>query len=108
MGERARAAARVLSTARTEDKNGALRAMAAAIRADSAAILGENAKDLEDGHAAGLSAATLDRLALDEARIEGMASGLEEIAALRDPIGEVTGMWTVEQGHSGYNEKALG
>ena len=98
MGERARAASRVLSTARTEDKNGALRAMAAAIRADSAAILGENAKDLEDGHAAGLSAATLDRLALDEARIEGMASGLEEIAALRDPIGEVTGMWTVEQG----------
>ena len=52
MGERARAASRVLSTARTEDKNGALRAMAAAIRADSAAILGENAKDLEDGHAA--------------------------------------------------------
>ena len=98
MGERARAASRVLSTARTEDKNGALRAMAAAIRADSAAILGENTKDLEDGHAAGLSAATLDRLALDEARIEGMASGLEEIAALRDPIGEVTGMWTVEQG----------
>ena len=98
MGERARAAARVLSTARTEDKNGALRTMAAAIREDSAAILGENAKDLEDGNAAGLSAATLDRLALDEARIEGMASGLEEIAALRDPIGEVTGMWTVEQG----------
>ena len=64
MGERARAASRVLSTARTEDKNGALRAMAAAIRADSAAILGENAKDLEDGHAARLSAATLDRLAL--------------------------------------------
>ncbi len=98
MGERAWAAARVLSTARTEDKNRALRAMAAAIREDSAAIRWENAKDLEDGYAAGISAATLDRLALDEARIEDMASGLEEIAALRDPIGEVTGMWTVEQG----------
>ena len=98
MGERARAAARGLAVAGTEAKNGALRAMAAAIRKHSAAIRAENAKDLEDGRSAGLTAATLDRLALDEGRIEGMASGLEEIAALRDPIGEVTGMWTVEQG----------
>ena len=98
MGERARAAARELAVAGTEAKNAALRAMAAAIRRDSAAIRAENARDLEDGRAAGLTAATLDRLALDEDRVEGMAVGLEEIAALRDPIGEVTGMWTVEQG----------
>lgn len=98
MGDRARAAARELAVAGAEAKNGALRAMAAALRKDSGLIRSENAKDLEDGRAAGLSAATLDRLALDESRIEGMASGLEEIAALQDPIGTVLGMWTVERG----------
>ncbi|RRD64203.1 glutamate-5-semialdehyde dehydrogenase [Fretibacterium sp. OH1220_COT-178] len=98
MGDRARAAARELAVAGAEAKNGALRAMAAALRKDSGLIRSENAKDLEDGRAAGLSAATLDRLALDESRIEGMASGLEEIAALQDPIGTVLGMWTVDRG----------
>ena len=98
MGERARAAARELAVAGTEAKNGALRAMAAALRRDSAAIREANAKDLEDGRAAGLTAATLDRLALDEGRVEDMAAGLEAIAALQDPVGTVLGMWTAERG----------
>ncbi|MDR1874263.1 MAG: glutamate-5-semialdehyde dehydrogenase [Synergistaceae bacterium] len=98
MGRRAAEAARRLATTPTEVKNAALRAMAGALRANGASMLEQNRLDLEDGRAAGLTNALLDRLALDAARVESMATGLEEIAAFRDPVGEVLGMWNGEKG----------
>jgi glutamate-5-semialdehyde dehydrogenase len=98
MGLKAKDAARKLATAPTEVKNAALRAMAEALRKDEAAILAQNKLDLEDGKAAGLTNALLDRLALDDSRVESMAKGLEEIASFRDPVGEVLGMWNGEKG----------
>ncbi|MGE0719872.1 MAG: gamma-glutamyl-phosphate reductase, partial [Alphaproteobacteria bacterium] len=88
MGAAARAAAATLATASTATKNAALAEAAAAIRAAAPAILAANAEDVADGRAAGLSPAMLDRLALNEARIAAMARGLEEVAALPDPIGD--------------------
>jgi glutamate-5-semialdehyde dehydrogenase len=67
----------------------ALRAAAAVLRADAGAILAANARDLEAGRANGLSAAMLDRLALDPARLEAIAAAVEQIAALPDPVGAV-------------------
>ena len=61
-------------------------------------ILQENAQDLEEARSGGLSSAMLDRLALDGDRIEGMARGLEEVAALPDPIGTASGGWRAEGG----------
>jgi glutamate-5-semialdehyde dehydrogenase len=72
--------------------------MAEALRKNEVPILEQNKLDLEDGRAAGLTNALLDRLALDRARVEAMAVGLEEIAAFRDPVGEVLGMWNGEKG----------
>ncbi|MFZ3483936.1 glutamate-5-semialdehyde dehydrogenase [Sphingomonas sp. 3-13AW] len=89
MGERARAAARVLAALPTETKAAALRAAAAAIRADAPAILTANARDVAAGEARGLSAALLDRLRLDAGRLEGAAAGVEAIAGLPDPVGAV-------------------
>ena len=89
MGQRAREASRVLACAKTSQKNDALLAMAKAIRGNCAEILSANAKDLENGKAAGLTDSLLDRLRLTEERIEGIAVGIEETAALADPIGEV-------------------
>jgi glutamate-5-semialdehyde dehydrogenase len=91
MGRAARVAAAVLETATAEAKNAALRAAAAAIRAERAVILAANAKDL--GAAQGLTAALIDRLTLDDGRVEAMARGLEEIAALADPVGRVLAAW---------------
>jgi glutamate-5-semialdehyde dehydrogenase len=93
MGRGAQGAARRLATTPTETKNAALRAMAAALRKNKAPVLEQNRLDLDDGRSAGLTNALLDRLALNDARVEGMAVGLEEIAAFRDPVGEVLGMW---------------
>ncbi len=98
MGRKAADAARVLATVPTEVKNAALRSMAGSIRRNAARIMERNRLDLEDGRAAGLTNALLDRLALNDARIGAMAVGLEEIAAFRDPVGEVTGMWNGEKG----------
>ncbi|QKT03099.1 glutamate-5-semialdehyde dehydrogenase [Ectothiorhodospiraceae bacterium 2226] len=92
VGQRARAAARELARAPTRVKNQALAAMAARLRAEQDALLQANARDLEAGRAAGLDAALLDRLELNPARIEAMAEGLEQIAALADPVGEITGL----------------
>jgi glutamate-5-semialdehyde dehydrogenase len=89
IGRRARAAARVLAAASTNTKNDALVAMAAALRNSTDAIIKENAADVAAGKAAGLSAALLDRLALTKDRIEKMARSLDEIATLRDPVGEI-------------------
>ncbi|MDR1378939.1 MAG: glutamate-5-semialdehyde dehydrogenase [Synergistaceae bacterium] len=98
MGLKAKDAARRLATMPTETKNAALRAMAEALRKNGEAILEQNKLDLEDGRAAGLTDALLDRLALDGFRVEAMARGLEEIASFRDPVGEVLGMWNGEKG----------
>ncbi|MGE0719642.1 MAG: glutamate-5-semialdehyde dehydrogenase [Alphaproteobacteria bacterium] len=98
MGAAARAAAATLATASTATKNAALAEAAAAIRAAAPAILAANAEDMADGRAAGLSPAMLDRLALNEARIAAMARGLEEVAALPDPIGDTIARWTRPNG----------
>ncbi|MFO1070654.1 MAG: glutamate-5-semialdehyde dehydrogenase [Geminicoccaceae bacterium] len=98
LGRSARAAARVLATAPTERKDAALRAAAAAIRAQSDAILAANAKDMAMARQRELSPAMLDRLALDPKRVEAMAKGLEEIAALRDPVGAELAAWTRPNG----------
>jgi glutamate-5-semialdehyde dehydrogenase len=98
MGRKAREAARLLAVTPTGVKDAALWAMAEDLRKNEAAILERNGLDLADGKAAGLTNALLDRLALDKARVEAMAAGLEEIAAFRDPVGEVPGMWNGEKG----------
>jgi len=83
------AMARLSATA----KNDMLLAMAAALQGQASHLIAENARDLEAGRQKGLSAAMLDRLMLDEKRIAGIASALHEVAALPDPVGEVTKMW---------------
>ena len=93
IGRRARDAATTLAVTPTAAKNAALVAAAAAIRADGAAILAANGEDMAAARAAGLNPAMLDRLALDEARVEAMAEGLEDIAALDDPVGAVIAEW---------------
>ena len=90
LGRQARAASRQLAAASTAAKNDALRAMAAEIRARREALLAANARDLAEARAAGLEAALLDRLGLDENGIEAMALGLEQVAELPDPVGEIT------------------
>jgi glutamate-5-semialdehyde dehydrogenase len=89
MGRDARVAARALGLAGTAQKDHALMAAAAAIRAGAGGIIAANAKDMAAAEAAGMSRANLDRLRLDEARVAAMANGVEEIAALPDPVGRV-------------------
>ena len=98
LGHGARDAARALAKADTETKNTALRRAAAAIREDAVLILAANARDLEAARDNGVTGAFLDRLALDEGRIEAMAKGLEGIAGLDDPVGEVIADWTRPNG----------
>ncbi|MCH7956919.1 MAG: glutamate-5-semialdehyde dehydrogenase [Proteobacteria bacterium] len=93
IGADARAAARMLANASTEAKNAALTGSADSLRARAGAILAANRKDMEAGAQKGLSKALLDRLALDDQRIEAMARGLEDIAGLPDPVGEVMARW---------------
>ncbi|QQP92560.1 glutamate-5-semialdehyde dehydrogenase [Skermanella sp. TT6] len=93
LGRAARAAAAVLALAPTERKDAALRAAAAAIRERSAAILEANARDVADAGARDMAASLIDRLKLDGARVEGIAKGLEDVAALPDPIGTVMAEW---------------
>ena len=90
LGKQARAAARELARASTASKNAALAAMAAAIRRDAAKLIAANAKDIESARAAGKDAAFIDRLTLSAKSVESMAVGLEQVASLPDPIGEVT------------------
>jgi glutamate-5-semialdehyde dehydrogenase (EC 1.2.1.41) len=90
VGRQARAASRDMAKASTNAKNRALLAMAAAIRRDTAALLAANREDLDAARAAGLDEAMLDRLALSDKSVATMAEGLEQIAALADPIGEMT------------------
>jgi len=90
LGEQARAASRVLARAPTRQKNAALQAIAEAVAEHRDQILAENRKDLEASQAKGLDAALLDRLELNPARVEAMIDGIHQIAALPDPVGEVS------------------
>ena len=93
LGRKARTAASVLATATTAAKNEALSAAARSIRTHAPAILAANAHDVEAARARGLNAALVERLVLNEARIEAMAKGLDEIALLPDPVGQVIAAW---------------
>lgn len=86
-------AARKLGTLDTNIKNNALIAMAEALEKNKDTILKANSIDVENAKKAGTTTALIDRLTLNEKRITGMADGLRSVAALPDPIGEVTGMW---------------
>ncbi|MFL9610866.1 glutamate-5-semialdehyde dehydrogenase [Methylobacillus sp. Pita2] len=90
LGSEARAASRAMARADTETKNKALRAIATAIRRERDTLLGANAADLEAARRNGLEPAMLDRLVLSEKGIATMAEGLEQIAGLPDPIGEMS------------------
>jgi glutamate-5-semialdehyde dehydrogenase len=94
IGKAARAAAHALGLASTAAKDTALRAAAAALRRDAEIILAENAKDVAEAKSAGAAtAAFVERLVLDPARVEAMAKGVEEIVALPDPVGTVLAEW---------------
>ena len=90
VGRRARAAARAMARAETAAKDAALMAMASEIERHTEALIAANKKDIDAGKAQGLDSATLDRLELNGARIKSMAEGLRQIAALADPVGEIT------------------
>jgi glutamate-5-semialdehyde dehydrogenase len=85
---RAKRAAHELATFDTRTKNAALEAIASELESHIDEILEANSGDLEDGRAAGLDAALIDRLTLDEARVRAMAAGVRDIVALPDPVGE--------------------
>ncbi|WP_369922089.1 glutamate-5-semialdehyde dehydrogenase [Marinomonas polaris] len=92
IGQQARAASRLLAKASTKQKNMALFAMADALENARPRLIEENAKDMENGRAKGLDSALLDRLLLNDARIDGMIEGLKQVASLPDPIGEISNM----------------
>jgi glutamate-5-semialdehyde dehydrogenase len=92
IGERARAASRALARASTASKNAALEAMALAVARDERALLAANARDVSAARDAGNDAAFVDRLTLTSTSIAGMAEGLRQIAALADPVGEITAL----------------
>lgn len=90
LGERARAASRQMARATAGDKNRALEAIALALREQRDTILEANRQDLEKSRADGLDAALVDRLELTAGRFDGMVDGLEQVAALPDPVGAIT------------------
>ena len=92
LGRQAREASRAIARADTVQKNRALVGIAAAIRRDTEKLLAANARDMEHARASGLDAALLDRLEISDKTVAAMAEGLEQIAALPDPIGEVDGL----------------
>ncbi len=94
----ARAAARVLALAPPEQKNRALTAIAAALRANAAELIKANAEDVADARAHGASDSFLDRLTLTEARVASMATDVETVRGIPDPVGEVTERWTRPNG----------
>src|SRR5712691_10184079 len=98
MGRLAREAAAELALASTEQKNAALQAMAARLEARGLAIVEANRRDIEAAQGKGRDVAFIDRLTLDQERVAAMARGLREIAALPDPIGQVTASWTRPNG----------
>ncbi|MFT3992129.1 MAG: glutamate-5-semialdehyde dehydrogenase [Luteolibacter sp.] len=93
MGRQARAAAHRLAQLSSEEKNTILRAMATEIRKATPELIAANALDLAAGKEKGLSGAMLDRLKLDETRIEAMAAGIDQVATLSDPVGQILDEW---------------
>jgi glutamate-5-semialdehyde dehydrogenase len=98
LGRRAKAASRALATASTAVKDDALRGAADLLVARSSDLLEANAQDVARAEGAGVSATVIDRLRLTEAKVEGMASGLRQVASLADPVGEVLDGWTRPNG----------
>jgi glutamate-5-semialdehyde dehydrogenase len=98
MGRQARAAAHQLAQLTTEEKNVILRAMANAIRRNASALIEANRLDLANGSEKGLSTAMLDRLMLDAQRIETMAAGIDQVATLPDPVGQILESWEQPNG----------
>jgi glutamate-5-semialdehyde dehydrogenase len=98
MGNAAREASAKVARAGPEKRTAALKAMAKRIRESAPEILAANARDMAGGKAKGLTGAMLDRLELNPARIEAMATGVEDIAALPDPVGTVLASWTRPNG----------
>jgi glutamate-5-semialdehyde dehydrogenase len=98
IGQRARKAARVLALAPTAQKDTALAAIADTIRRRKAEILAANAEDVAEAKRNGTNAAFLDRLALDDKRVDAMAAGVDVIRDLADPVGQVTESWTRPNG----------
>jgi len=96
--QEAKASSRVLSTLSGTEKNSILRAMAQGLRDNIAQILVANALDMADAESNNLTAALKDRLLLDEGRVEGMAVAIEEIAALKEPVGRVLDGWYADAG----------
>jgi glutamate-5-semialdehyde dehydrogenase len=105
MGKQARAAARKLGRASSEQKNAALLCLAEALLSSSAEILAANAEDLAAARQAGLSAAMLDRLMLNPERLQGMSADLRRVAELPDPIGERFDQTTLPNGMSLYKQR---
>jgi glutamate-5-semialdehyde dehydrogenase len=98
MGAAARDASATVAKAGPEKRTAALKAMAARIRAATPALLAANKEDMIAANAKGISGAMLDRLELNPARIEAMAKGIEDVAALPDPVGDVMATWTRPNG----------
>jgi len=98
MGRRARSAAYALAKLSSEQKNAILCAMAQSLRDNAATILTENEKDLSAGEGKGLSNAMLDRLRLDNDRLEAIAAAIEHVATLPDPVGQVMDSWSRPNG----------
>ena len=98
IGSAARGAAHALALAKPDAKNRALTEAATALRREASKILGANARDVDAARAAGRPDSFVDRLALTDARITAIAKGLEEIAALDDPVGAVLADWTRPNG----------
>ena len=98
LGKRARAASKQLAQLSSEQKNAGLLAMADALMASQEELLAANATDVERARANGLSSAMIDRLTLTPARIDGMAEGVRQVAALPDPVGQVISQWTRPNG----------
>jgi len=96
--QEAKASSRVLSTLSGADKNRILKEMATALRANTADILKANALDMDDAEVNNLAQSLKDRLFLDESRVDGMAVAIEEIAALKEPVGRVLDGWVTEDG----------
>ncbi len=98
MGVKARTAAKALARADAAQKNAALMAMADAVRKSASEILQANRLDLKNAAAKDLKASFVDRLTLTDARIEAMAKGIEDVAALADPVGRILAEWTQANG----------
>jgi glutamate-5-semialdehyde dehydrogenase len=98
IGRKARSAARTLALALTAQKDRALQLMADAVRAEKPRILAANAEDIAEARASGVTGAFLDRLALDAARLAAIASAIDAVRALKDPVGVVIESWTRPNG----------